>query len=235
MVNITWFSDSFARPSYHSRSFSAVTGRGGIPSMRRVPKSLIQRPYSGNRSARSGPSATSSPTTFKTGCSLLGGLSPVAISLGLLFLSPDARRPLLTVQLRLLVRGEQEAHEDEGLEPRNVRVEPVVDGELERDDDGGGEGGQPSHGAPARHEGYEDGDEDGESGKRPLQESEGRHLGVDGPRAHPLALEAERALVEELRGGDGLAGEEQHGEGDEQDTEAAEYVVHHRASPPAVS
>jgi hypothetical protein len=88
MVNIRSFSD-FACCSYQSRSFSAVTGLGGRPVIRMVVKSLIQRPYSGNRSARNGPSATRPATTFKTGCSLLGGLLSVAIFFGLLFLLPE--------------------------------------------------------------------------------------------------------------------------------------------------
>src|SRR4028118_881211 len=211
MVNIRSFS-AFDRSSYQSRSFSAVTGAGGSPSIRMVPKSLIQRPYTGSRSSRKGPSATRSPTMFRTGCSLPGGLLPVS-TFGLLLPVLHARCPLLAVQRRLLVRGEQEAHEDEGLEPRHVRVEPVVDGELERYDDGRREGGQAPHGAPARHEGDEGGQEDGERGERPPQEREVRHLCVDGPRAHPLALEPERALVEELRGGGGPAGGGAHGEG----------------------
>src|SRR3712207_7350414 len=48
-----------------------------------------------------------------------------------------------------------------------------------------------------------------EGGERPLQERENRHLGEDRPRAHTFSLEPQSSLVEELRGLDGLAGEEQ--------------------------
>src|SRR3712207_3748362 len=117
MVNIASLSFSgLARPSYHASSFSAVTGPGGRPRIRMVEKSLIQRPYSGRRSLRNGPSATRSPTTFSTGAPLTGGLPSFPIFFGLLFFVPGARRRLLPVQRRLLVGGEQEAHEDEGLE-----------------------------------------------------------------------------------------------------------------------
>src|SRR5829696_1924378 len=40
----------------------------------------------------------------------------------------------LPIQRRFLVGGEQEGDEDKGLEPADVGVEPVVDGELEGDD-----------------------------------------------------------------------------------------------------
>src|SRR4028118_1118210 len=115
MVNIRSFS-AFDRTSYQSRSFSAVTGAGGSPSIRMVPKSLIQRPYTGSRSSRKGPSATRSPTMFRTGCSLPGGLLPVS-TFGLLLPVLHARCPLLAVQRRLLVPGEQEAHADAGPAP----------------------------------------------------------------------------------------------------------------------
>jgi hypothetical protein len=74
MVNMRSFS-ALARPSYQSRSISAVTGIGGSPSIRMVPKFLIQRAYSGNRSASNSPSATRPPTMFKTGLSLSCGSS----------------------------------------------------------------------------------------------------------------------------------------------------------------
>src|SRR5918997_2009640 len=235
MVNIASLSFyGLARSSYQSLSVSAVSGAGGMPSIRMGGKSLIQPPPSGSRSSRKGPSATRSPTTFGTGASLLCVLFFSAIVSLRLPLMPNARCLVLPVQPRLLVRGKQEAHEDERLEPGDVRVEPVVDGELECDDDRRRERGQAPDGAPAGHEGDEHGEKDGEGDERPLQEREGRHLGEDRPRAHPLSLEAQGSLVEELRGLDGLAGEEQDGEGHEEDAEAAEHVVDDRAPPPAV-
>src|SRR3954453_9381400 len=56
--------------SYQAVSCSSVVGRGGsAPSVRRAPKSLIQRWYTERRSRRWGPRAMRSPTTLTIGAS----------------------------------------------------------------------------------------------------------------------------------------------------------------------
>src|SRR5215210_5842922 len=103
-----------------------------------------------------------------------------------------------SIQHRLLISREQEADEHERLEPGDVSVEPVVDGELEGDDERGGEGGEPAQRLLARHEGDEYGEEDRECHHGFLQERDLWYLRIDGPRADPVALEGEGLPVEEL-------------------------------------
>ncbi len=72
----------------------------------RDPEGEIVARFARDIDPEEGPSATRSPTMFRTGCSLHGGLLPVAI-FGLLLPVLHARCPLLSVQRRLLVRGEK--------------------------------------------------------------------------------------------------------------------------------
>src|SRR5687768_14264785 len=104
----------------------------------------------------------------------------------------------MPVQLRFVIRGQQEAYKHERLEPDDVGEEPVVYSELEGDDECRREGGEPAQRLLARHEGDEYGQEDDDRRHGPLQESELWDLGIDRPWADPVALEGEGLLVEEL-------------------------------------
>ncbi len=87
---------------------------------------------SGKISFRIGPSATFSPTILRIGPCLSFEASPV-----MEFLFPAVARPAffflkpLPIKLRLLVRGDEEGQKYERLEPRNVRIKPIVDCQLE--------------------------------------------------------------------------------------------------------
>ena len=95
----------------------------------------------------------------------------------------------LPIKRRFLVGGEQEGDEDEGLEPGDVGVEPVVDGELEGDDQRRGERREPPDRPLLQHHGDDEGEEDHRRREDLLQDLERRDLGEDGPRGLPPALE----------------------------------------------
>src|SRR5215207_3394922 len=97
----------------------------------------------------------------------------------------------LAIQSGLGVRLDEQREEDEGLEPDDVGVEPVVDGELEGDDEGRRERGQPADGPLFGYHGDDEGEQDRERRERLLQDPEPGDLGEDGPRGLAFPLEGE--------------------------------------------
>src|SRR5918995_2712984 len=130
------------------------------------------------------------------------------------------------IQRRLVVGRQQEADEHERLEPGDVGVEPVVDGELEGDDERRRECCEPAQRLLTRHESDEYGEEDGERHQRSLQKRELRDLAEQGPRADPVALEGEGPIVEEPRRLDGMPVEQDDPERDQYDPGPAEYEIY---------
>src|SRR5215211_2970440 len=133
----------------------------------------------------------------------------------------------MAIQRRLLVGRQKEADEHERLEPGDVGVEPVVDGELEGYYERRREGRQPAQRLLARHEGDEYGEEDRERHQRPLQEGELGDLAEHRPRTDPVALERERTVVEDPRRLDGVSVEQNDPERQQSDANPAEYEIYY--------
>src|SRR5919112_1638827 len=154
------------------------------------------------------------------GSSLLSVLFPFMLDVFLpLLLMPP-------IQRRLVVGRQQEADEYERLEPGDVGVEPVVDGELEGDNERRRECCEPAQRLLARHEGDEYGEEDGERHQRSLHKRELRDLTEQGPRTDPVALEGEGVVVEAAGRLNGMPVQQDDPERDQYDPGPAEHEIY---------
>src|SRR5215218_5928185 len=154
------------------------------------------------------------------GSSLLSVLFPFMLDVFLpLLLMPP-------IQRRLLVGRQQEADEHERLEPGDVGVEPIVDRELEGDDERRRECCEPAQRLLARHESDEYGEEDRKRHQRSLQERELGDLAEQGPRTDPVALEGEGVVVEAPYRLYGVSVEQDDPERDQYDPGPAEHEIY---------
>src|ERR687897_129068 len=152
------------------------------------------------------------------GSSLFSVLFMLDVFLPLLLMPP--------IQRRLVVGRQQEADEHERLEPGDVGVEPVVDGELEGDDERRRECCEPAQRLLARHESDEYGQEDRKRHQRSLQRRELRDLAEEGPRTYPVALEGEGVVGKEPSRLYGVPVEQDDPERDQYDPGPAEYEIY---------
>src|SRR5918997_6753868 len=153
-------------------------------------------------------------------------LLPLMVVFFPVLLMPDTRCLMPSIQRCFLVGRQQEAYEHERLKPGDVGVEPVVDGELEGDDERRRECCEPAQRLLARHESDEYGEENRKRHQRSLQERELRDLAEQGPRADPVALEGKVIVVEEPRRLDWLPVEQDDPECDQYDPCPAEHEIY---------
>src|ERR687889_67039 len=132
----------------------------------------------------------------------------------------------MAIQRRLLICRQQEADEHERLEPGNIGVEPVVDGELEGDNERRRECCEPTQRLLARHESDEYAEENRKRHQRSLQEREVGNLAEQGPRADPVVLEGEGLVVEAPRRLAGMPVEQDDPEREKYDPGPAEHEIY---------